>query len=141
MTRPPKVALTAEQETYLRAEHAKGTTYPLIAAAVGMSCASLARRIRRLGLPKRKAVKKPPPERRRPPRPARAVPTPAMIVPPPPRRPRPEGIPLFELAQGECRWPTGDWPHYLFCGEPVAAPGISWCADHLKRAQNQPRRV
>jgi hypothetical protein len=140
MSRPPPIALTSEQESYLRAEHAKGTRYPSIAAAVGMSCASLARRIRRLGLPKRKAVKKPPPERRRPPRPARAVIAPPP--PPPPRpRPRPGGVPLLDLAQGECRWPVRDTPSYLFCAEPVAGPGISWCTEHFKRAHNQPRRL
>ena len=50
MTRPPKIALTAEQEAYLRAEHAKGTTYRLIAKAMGMSRASFARRVLALGL-------------------------------------------------------------------------------------------
>jgi hypothetical protein len=138
MTRPPKIALTPEEESYLRAEHAKGTTYPLIAAAVGMSCASLARRIRRLGLPKRKAVKKPPAGRRRPPRPARAV---IAIAPPPPRPPRPDGVPLLDLTQSECRWPVRDTPSYLFCAEPVAGPGISWCADHIKRVYNRSRTL
>jgi hypothetical protein len=137
MSRAPPITLTAEQESYLRAEHAKGTTFPLIATAMGMTCASLARRIRRLGLPKRErspATAKPP-VRRRPPSPARAV-----TAPSPRRPPRPGGIPLVDLAQNECRWPTGDWPPYLFCGEPVAAPGISWCAEHVRRVYNQPRR-
>ena len=50
MTRAPKIVLTPEQEAFLRAEHAKGVTYRLIAKAMGMSRASFARRVLALGL-------------------------------------------------------------------------------------------
>jgi hypothetical protein len=136
MTRPPKIVLTAEQETYLRSEHAKGTTYKLIAKAMGMSRASFARRVGLLGLQRTsaerfrqqraRALKKRP--RRRPPRPARPAQNLAAIVKPPRPRSYTGGVPLFELAANECRWPTGDWPPYEFCGF-RSPPGISWCID------------
>ena len=145
MTRPPKIALTPEQETYLRAEHAKGTTYKLIAKAMGMSRASFARRVLALGLQRTsaerfrqqraRAIEKRP--RKRPPRAARAP----IERPPRPPQPHPGSVTLFELAENECRWPSGEWPPYEFCGKPVAAPGISWCADHIRRVYSQPRRL
>jgi len=149
MTRPPKIVLTPEQESYLRTEHAKGTTYRLIAQAMGMSRASFARRVLALGLQRTSAerfrqqrartLKKRP--RRRPPRLARSVQN-LPVIERPPRPPRPHygGVPLFELAENECRWPEGEWPPYEFCGKPVVAPGISWCLDHVKRVFTQPWR-
>ena len=90
MPRAPKITLTAEQEAYLRAEHAKGTTYHVIAEAMGLSRASFARRVLALGLQRTsaerfrqqraRAIEKRP--RRRPPRPARRL---AIVRPPRPR--------------------------------------------------------
>ena len=146
MTRPPKITLTAEQESYVRAEHAKGTVYHVIAKAMGMSRASFARRVLALGLQRTsaerfrqqraRAIEKRP--RRRPPRPARA----ASVKPAcPPKQRVPGGVQLFDLEWNECRWPEGEWPPFLFCGKPVAAPGVSWCIDHIKRVYSQPRRI
>lgn len=55
-------------------------------------------------------------------------------------RPAPgyRGKPMIELEPGECRYPIGE-PVLLFCGAPVAADGLSWCADH-RRLCFQPAR-
>jgi hypothetical protein len=62
---------------------------------------------------------------------------PIRIVSPAPPAPRPaavQGIRLFDLRDGHCRWPLGDHrPARLFCG--AAAVGTtSWCEQHQRIA-------
>ena len=145
MPRPPQITLTPEQEAYLRAEHAKGTTYSLIAKAMGMSRASFARRVLHLGLQRSSAERfrhlalKKKRVRRRPPRAARAV----IVRPPAPPRPVSHcgDVALLDLGPLDCRWIEAHQPPWLFCGKPVAAPGISWCTYHIKRVYSQHRRI
>ena len=53
---------------------------------------------------------------------------------PPPPKPAPlEGILLFDLREGHCRWPLGnDRPARLFCG--AASVASSWCEHHQRIA-------
>ena len=54
-----------------------------------------------------------------------------------PLRPKPatlQGITLFDLRQGHCRWPLGDdRPARLFCGAPSVGT-TSWCEHHQRIA-------
>jgi hypothetical protein len=61
--------------------------------------------------------------------------------PPKPRQPPPEPpraepeiftmrrLTLLELGPGTCRWPVGDAPPYLFCGNPTD-PDRVYCPVH-----------
>jgi len=59
------------------------------------------------------------------------------IVPPMPLRPKPaalQGLSLFDLREGHCRWPLGnDRPARLFCGAPSVGTS-SWCEHHQRIA-------
>ncbi|MBI4273160.1 MAG: GcrA-like regulator [Rhizobiales bacterium] len=48
---------------------------------------------------------------------------------------------LLELANGNCRWPTGDpgAENFAFCGNP-AVEGLSYCAGHARIAYRPPAR-
>jgi GcrA cell cycle regulator len=54
-----------------------------------------------------------------------------------PARPTPavlDGIRLFDLREGHCRWPLGDErPARLFCGAPSVGT-TSWCEHHQRLA-------
>jgi hypothetical protein len=43
-----------------------------------------------------------------------------------------------------CAWPEGD-PRdpasFSFCGEPVARPGLAYCAEHMRRAYLKQRKI
>jgi hypothetical protein len=41
---------------------------------------------------------------------------------------------VLALADGECRWPTGDIPTLAFCGAPVTDETSSYCAQHRAAA-------
>ena len=45
------------------------------------------------------------------------------------------GVPLTELAAGQCRWPQGDprEAEFGFCGGP-GVPGLPYCPEHAKIA-------
>lgn len=52
-------------------------------------------------------------------------------------KPKPEAvaagnISLAELGPGQCRWPHGDRPPFVFCGAPVVE-GRPYCPEHIKR--------
>jgi hypothetical protein len=55
-------------------------------------------------------------------------------TPLPPKPATLQGITLFDLRQGHCRWPLGDdRPARLFCGAPSVAT-TSWCEHHQRIA-------
>ena len=62
---------------------------------------------------------------------------PIRFVPPAPLPPKPaalQGIRLFDLREGHCRWPLGDErPARLFCGAPSVGT-TSWCEHHQRMA-------
>lgn len=43
-------------------------------------------------------------------------------------------LPLFELAEHQCRWPFGEHPHTLFCGKD-RIPNSSYCTQHDRRSK------
>jgi GcrA cell cycle regulator len=52
--------------------------------------------------------------------------------PPPPLPAKPPeflGRKLEELGQQDCHFPKGDWPPFVYCGQPTAN-GSSYCATH-----------
>ena len=57
------------------------------------------------------------------------------VVPPAPPTPAVlQGICLFDLREGHCRWPLGDErPARLFCGAPSVGT-TSWCEHHQRMA-------
>lgn len=65
--------------------------------------------------------------------PAPPRPKPELAAPAPP--PASEPVSLFDLTFRSCRWPFGDVPPFLFCGEPrdegYAGP---YCPAHRQRA-------
>jgi GcrA cell cycle regulator len=59
----------------------------------------------------------------------------APVIPVPARDPE-AGITIYELREGDCKWPLGktqDYPPYMFCGYP-AIFGCPWCKKHRKIA-------
>src|SRR5215210_3727159 len=55
-------------------------------------------------------------------------------TPLPPKPATLQGITLFDLRQGHCRWPLGDdRPARLFCGAPSVGT-TSWCEHHQRIA-------
>lgn len=49
------------------------------------------------------------------------------------------GVTLLDLEPGQCRYPQGDAPTILFCGEPVV-PDTSWCK-HCSKIVYSGKRV
>jgi hypothetical protein len=46
------------------------------------------------------------------------------------------GITIYELREGDCKWPlgkTGDYPPFMYCGGP-ALFGQPWCKKHCELA-------
>lgn len=71
-----------------------------------------------------------------PPRAARPAPIRPTI---PIRRPRRRraahaNVALIALRSGDCRWPIGDNPPFLFCAAAVEADDTSYCPTHHKVA-------
>ena len=102
---------------------------------------SIIGRCRRLGLPARvsganfrRAAMKPPKVRM-----VRIdAPIPARDLP---AGPRPEGLTIYQLGRGDCRFPLGemqDRPPFSFCGQ-EQAEGRSYCAAHHKLTHHTPR--
>ena len=60
-----------------------------------------------------------------------------IAAPPPPRKPRaPFTSTILQLGPGECRWPSGDGPLYVFCGAKQFAD-TSYCERHHALAHNR----
>ena len=62
-----------------------------------------------------------------------------------PRLPRcrPDGVTIYQLREGVCKWPHGkvmDRPPFRYCGKRTML-GDSFCPDHNAIAYNTPRRV
>lgn len=53
------------------------------------------------------------------------------------------GLTIWAIENGQCHYPAGDGPDFLFCGQPIEANSTSYCAFHdavcherpLKRSQ------
>ena len=45
----------------------------------------------------------------------------------------PLSVEFLDLAAGQCRWPHGDSPPFLFCGNP-ASDGLPYCPQHCRIA-------
>lgn len=46
--------------------------------------------------------------------------------------------PAVRRVRAPCLWPEGEKPDYRWCGDPVAALGVPYCRDHMKRAYVRP---
>ena len=80
---------------------------------------------RRIGVPKRHPLQLR--ANGQPPRPRPKKPLPFMR---PPRPPHVAGKVLLQnLDSGDCHWPHGDGPPFLFCGMPVL-DSLSYCREH-----------
>jgi GcrA cell cycle regulator len=51
---------------------------------------------------------------------------------------RPGTLSLLELRDGDCKWPDGDGPSFMFCGR-TCVPERPYCEEHLRMAHNEPR--
>lgn len=79
----------------------------------------------------------------------RKKPRPPMPRPQP--RPQPAPLPpaaqwpagyhpaLIELRWWDCRWPLGEGPPFIFCGQPKADVGGPYCAEHAAVAHPHTR--
>jgi GcrA cell cycle regulator len=55
-----------------------------------------------------------------------------------PVAPAPEGLDIYQLREGDCRWPLGkmhDHPPFRYCGD-AALLGRPYCSQHARRAYN-----
>lgn len=51
------------------------------------------------------------------------------------KKPKSEGITIYQLEWGMCKWPMGqiyDKPPFMYCGKKTG--GISWCPVHCRKA-------
>ena len=98
-----------------------------------------------IGLIHRAGFKRPPmraPDSPTPLPKARPLPRPQPVVKPKPRKPRSPGfldLDIFDLREGDCRWPHGDHAPYTFCGQPKVE-GRSYCAEHHRLGTNPGER-
>lgn len=66
------------------------------------------------------------------PRPVKPGPLPPA-PPPPPVRKKPLGqYVIYELSNEICRWPIGDNPPLLYCGDNTFETGVPYCRHHAK---------
>jgi GcrA cell cycle regulator len=64
----------------------------------------------------------------------------APILPPPTELPAaPDGLTIYQLNGNTCRWPSGAYPPYSYCGCRTRA-GLPYCAAHARRAYNAPAK-
>jgi len=63
-------------------------------------------------------------------------PWPIPAAPPPPKPRAPFTSTILQLGPGECRWPSGDGPLYVFCGAKQFAD-TSYCERHHAMAHNR----
>jgi GcrA cell cycle regulator len=121
----------ADRLEILRRLWARGLAAPEIAAQLGTTKFAVYQRAYRLGLAAR-------PRLRRHTTAPHVLPSPPAPVPlPPPEPVHTHGAsPLLAVCAGECLWPHGDprAADFGFCRRPVAAAGVPYCHDHVRRA-------
>ena len=49
-------------------------------------------------------------------------------------------VTFFDLEPHHCRWPYGDSPDVMFCGNPKE-PGCPYCRNHMLQAYTRPNAV
>lgn len=128
----------------LKELHAQGMRYREIRAEFGISRSAVSGAIMRLGLNQPRSVQRMVKQREQLIEKAnRSFNAPPMIAEKPIRE-----VPrtlefldrgLLDLEADDCRFPDGDGPAFLFCGQP-AAPGSSYCAHHHAICYAQPVR-
>lgn len=61
-----------------------------------------------------------------------------------PQRIRCEAVPLWQVRDGQCRWPVGDPKDvdgFRFCGKPVTYARFEWCETHAAVGVSREARV
>lgn len=137
--RPTPFVWAPEQDAELLALRARNVPFSVIARALDKSRCACIGRARRIGVPQIMRVKKPRVRRERKGqsgnlsqsanRARRRKSLAAHAAPAVPHNFL--GVPLLDLEPNTCRYPQGDTPNILFCGQPVV-PETSWCA-HCSR--------
>lgn len=133
---------TDEHNMDLRRRFDAGESMRVMAAAFGLSPGAIVGKLHRMGLKRghsRKQAGDLGRAKQKKNREERRYRRPRVPMPPIERAPAPQftcaPVPLLELQPGQCRFEvTGadDPAKYLFCGNPVAGEGISWCPEHCR---------
>jgi GcrA cell cycle regulator len=138
---------TAARDAMLIEAYNAGLSYSWIAAEIGgVSKNACIGRASRLGLAKRKTAPKPQTKRKAAPKEGaqrpdiairKAATAPKVVAPykPKPDPIKPGRVPLIQLTEDTCRWPSGDRPEDVrYCGlRPV--DGSPYCETHTRAAR------
>jgi hypothetical protein len=124
---------TPENDALLRDRRAKGHTFAQIASELGIGRNACIGRALREGIisPEKIRTKKVRAPRPRKVKTARIVALRKSKAAPLPLADYFGGVTLLDLEPGQCRYPQGDLPTILFCGQPVVGE-TSWC-EHCSR--------
>lgn len=101
-------------------------------------------RAHRLELPIRHGISRPRKPRTQKPRTQKSrkpVAADAPILPAMAPISRNQPLTIYQLRDGDCRWPLAqveDYPPFMYCGRP-APIGTPYCAEHCARSYNRPQ--